>query len=247
MVETHKIIAIYGNSGSYKTVTAVNLAKAIAENNKDASVAIVGLDHTKPLIPLLFPESKSDVSLGKLLSSEGLDQDGILKQCEVYENICIFGYNSYENCQSHAFPTDARIDDFIMQMRHLFNYTIIDCTSDVTYKMTAKSLICSDNVIYLISCDINGLLFHQSQESILIGEQYGYNNYLRYLTISERFLHDEEAVKNSVSGVSRLIPYSDSIPELWNEGKAFANVSDNKYNDIIEDIADTLTEVEYDE
>lgn len=243
MSETHKIIAVYGNSGSFKTATSVNLAKTIEKRDSGASVAIVGLDHTKPLIPLLFPETKTNTSLGKLLSCECLDQEAILSQVNMRGNIGVLGYNAGENFQSCAPPTDDRLDDFFMQMRHLVNYTIVDCTSDVKHKSTAKSLINADYVLYLISCDINGLAFYQSQESILLGEQYGYGSYLRYLTIGGKFIQDEDAMINAVTQVQGIIPYCEIIPELWNQGEAFKSVPDGKYSKALNEIADILTEV----
>lgn len=242
MTDTHKIIAVYGNTGSFKTSTSVNLAKALSKASGGANVAVVGLDHTKPLIPLLFPETKMSVSFGKLLSAESLDQDAILSQTHMNEYFGVLGYNSGENINSYAFPTDGRIDDFLMQMRHLMNYTIIDCTSDVTYKLTAKTLINADEVIYLISCDINGLVFYQSQEPILLSEQYGYNRFSRYLTITGKFIQDEATMQNAVTQVNGIIPYSESLSELWNQNKSFVPLSDVKYNKAINDIAVKVTE-----
>ena len=241
--DNHKIIAVFGNSGSFKTATSINLAKAISKKDSNAKIAVIGLDHTKPLIPLIFPDSASNLnlSLGKLLSGEIIDPDAVFSQmniCDRFSNIGILGYNSGENIQSYAFPTSERVDDFLMQMRHLVNYTIIDCTSELSYRLTAKSLINADNVLYLISCDINGLVFHQSQEPILLGEQYGYNNYLKCLTISGRFAQDENAMQNALVQVDGIIPYSENLAELWNQGKGLSVISDVNYNNVIEAIAD---------
>jgi len=64
----HKIIAVYGNSGSYKTTTALSLARYMAA--KGTNIILVGADTTKPLLPIasspvlwarLFPLSISIV------------------------------------------------------------------------------------------------------------------------------------------------------------------------------------------
>jgi len=238
MTDNHKIIAVFGNQGSFKTTTSVNLAKAISKKDSNAKIAIIGLDHMKPLVPLLFPDNKSYTSLGKLLSSVKIDQDVIHSHMNVFGNIGIIGYNSGENIHSYSFPTKERIDDFLMQMRHLVNYTIIDCTSELSYMLTANSLINADNVLYLISCDINGLVFHQSQESILFSEQYSYNNYLRCLTIGGRFVQDEVAMQNALVQVDGIIPYSAALSELWNQGKGLSPLADTNYNNVINAIAD---------
>ena len=48
----HKIIAVYGNSGSYKTTTALSLARYMAA--KGTNIILVGADTTKPLLPVLW-------------------------------------------------------------------------------------------------------------------------------------------------------------------------------------------------
>lgn len=69
----HKIIAVYGNSGSYKTTTALSLARYMAA--KGTNIILVGADTTKPLLPIAAPlESKFAGSLGKALSSVDFDQ-----------------------------------------------------------------------------------------------------------------------------------------------------------------------------
>ncbi|MCL1866571.1 MAG: hypothetical protein FWF82_04105 [Oscillospiraceae bacterium] len=236
--DSHKVIAVFGNSGSFKTATSVNLAMNIAKRDKNLDVAIVGVDAWKPLIPLLFPDSKTENSLGKVLSSERIDSDAIYSQTVTHGNIGVLGYNSGENVQSYAIPTAEKIDDFIMQMRHLFNYTIIDCTSLTSYRLTSKSLISAENVLYLISCDVNGLVYHQSQESILLAEQYRYNDYLRCISVTGKFVQDESTMENALVRVDGIIPYCESIPEMWNQGKALNAVSDGNYSRTIGAIAD---------
>jgi cellulose biosynthesis protein BcsQ len=236
----NKIIAVYGSSGSFKTATSVNLAKAIAKRGKNLKIAVVGVDNTKPIIPILFPDSNHELSLGKLLSCEKIDEKAIYKQMNMHDNIGYLGYNSGENLMSYAFPTGEKVDEFLMQMRHLFNYTIIDCTSVNSYRLTTKSLIGADNVLYLISCDVNGLAFFQSQESILLAEQYGYNDYLRCVTINGKFSHDVDAMKNALVRVDGIIPYCDKIPQMWNEGKALGAVPDGDYSRTLVAIADEV-------
>jgi len=237
----HKIIAVYGNSGSYKTTTAVNLAKAISKEPGNAKIAVVSLDHTKPLIPLLFPEAKADTSLGRLLSCECLDQNAIQKEMNMYGNIGFIGYNSAENIRCYTYPTGDRLDEFFSHMRHLVNYTIVDCGTDVFTTFTSKALVAADEVLYMLTCDVNGLEFFQSQESILLNDHYGYNNYLRFLTITGRFIHDEEAMRNAIRDIETVIPFCEGIPLSWNQGKALSPVTDGAYNEAMKSIAEYLT------
>jgi cellulose biosynthesis protein BcsQ len=203
----------------------------------------VSFDHTKPLVPILFPDVKTEASIGRLLSCENIDSEVIFKNMTDHERVGYLGYGKCENIQSYAYPTGEKVDDFLMQMRHLFNYTIIDCTADISFRMTAKSLIAADNVLHLITCDVNGLSFFKSQESILLAEQYKYNNYLRFLTINGKFVHDKSAMESALVWVDGVIPYCENIPEMWNQGKALCINSDGNYGGMISAIADEIMEV----
>jgi hypothetical protein len=109
---------------------------------------------------------------------------------------------------------------------------------------TSKALITADDVLYLISCDINGLEFFKSQEPILLNEQYGYKDYIRLLTITGRFVHDEVTMKNAIGEIQGVIPYCDNIAEQWNQGNGLHRMNDAKYIKVINDIADAVMEVE---
>jgi len=230
MTDNHKIIAVFGNSGSFKTSTSVNLAKTIAKRDKNLKVAMVGLDSSKPLIPMLFPNSNTEVSLGRLLSSERINQEAIHREMMSHNEIGYLGYNAGENAQTYAFPTPEKMDDFLMQMRHLFDYTIIDCTSSTSYRPTSKSLIGADVVLYLISCDVDGLAFCQSQEPILLNAHYKYHNYVRCLSVSGKFVQDVDTMQNALVRIDGVIPYCESVPRMWNEGKALDSITDSNYS-----------------
>ena len=95
-------------------------------------------------------------------------------------------------------------------------------------------------MLYLISCDIDGLSFFKSQESILLAEHYKYDNYLRFLTISGRFVHDETAMQNALVRVDGVIPYCGDVPEMWNQGRASDPLPDSDYSRMLNAIADEL-------
>jgi hypothetical protein len=225
----------------------VSIAKTITQKDKTADIAIIGLDSTKPLIPILFPSARDNgesVSLGRVLSAENLDQETIIANVQICDKIGVIAYNSGENHNSYAFPIDSRIDDFITQMRHLVNYTIIDCNSNlVEDKMTAKSLIAADEVIYLLSCDINGQNFYHSQEPILLSEQYGYENYRRFLTLTGKFAEDIDGMRDAISNIEGVIPYSGKLTAQLNNGEFLKPLTDSWYNSAIKKIAKSIMEV----
>lgn len=245
MSEEHKIIAVYGNGGSYKTTTAIQLALALHSLDNSADIVVVGLDSTKPILPVVFPNSGSNikVSLGKLMAEPTFDQDTITANIHYPERIGFLGYNIRENINTYAKPIDSRMDDFFMQMRHLVNYTVVDCTSDVINdKFTAKAVINADIVVELLSNDINGLVFDGSQEGILQSEQYGYHGFIRCLTESNRARQDKAATLNAIDRISFTIPCSNHIAEQMLQGRLTERCDDGAYTKVITQLAKAVTE-----
>lgn len=243
----HNIIAIYGNSGSYKTTTALSLARYIA--SKGSNVIIVGADMTKPLLPIAAPfESKFTGSLGKALSSVDFDRDTILKNVYMAtDRIGILSYNIRENANTYAVVSQDRIDELYIQLRQQQNTDIIvDCTSDVTQsKLTAKAIIKANHVIELITCDTNGLVFDGSQESILQSEQYSYRNFIRLISLSNSFKQDEAAMTNALGRISGKIPYSTKVAEYFNQGTLLTKpVDDHVYATTIKSLAEIVMKEE---
>ena len=109
----NSIIAVYGSPGSYKTTTALSLARCIA--SKGSNVVIVGTSTIKPLLPIAVPfESKFSGSLGKALSAVDFDRDVILKNIFMAtDKIGILSYNIRENSNSYAVVSPDRMDDLL--------------------------------------------------------------------------------------------------------------------------------------
>lgn len=205
----NSIIAVYGSPGSYKTTTALSLARCIA--SKGNNVVIVGTSTIKPLLPIAVPfESKFGGSLGKALSAVDFDRDVILKNIFMAtDKIGILSYNIRENSNSYAVVSPDRMDDLFIQLRQQMGAQIIvDCTSDiVNSKLTAKAVINATHVVELLTCDTNGLVFDGSQEPILQSEQYNYRDFIRLMSLNSTIKQDEAAMKNALGRISGTIPY----------------------------------------
>ncbi len=237
---SNKIIAMYGNSGSYKTATALALAHYIASKGND--VIVVGTDTTKPLLPIAAPfETKFGGSLGKALSSVDFDADTIRRNLYMAtDHIGVLSYNIRENANSYAVVSPERIDILYMQLRQqLGAQIIVDCTSDVAQsKLTAKAIINADHTVELLTCDTNGLVFDGSQEPILQSEQYNYRSFIRLMSLSNAFKQDEAAVKNALGRISGTIPYCPKAAEYLNQGTLLTKgVDDRAYRAVIKSLA----------
>ncbi len=236
----HKIIAVYGNS--YKTTTAINLAELITRRYPKAAVAFVSIDDMQPALPLIFPKISSDNSFGKLMSqAEDMDGNTILAMGQpAKSNLAVYGYNTGENINSYAKPIDTKIDDLYMYMRSIFDFTVIDCTKDVMgNKYTAKALINADVTVNLVSCDIYGLVFFDSQKPILEHSQYHYERFINCLTLNGAFEQDTMDMSDLLSA-KYVIPYSKKVAETINMGLAFEKVPDKNYRSVLSKIIDEI-------
>ncbi len=242
------MIAVYGNSGSYKTTTSISLARAISTKDKSANVIIVGADSTKPLLPIIAPfETQFKGSIGKTLSVVDFSEDAIFKNIFMAtDRIGVLSYNIRENANTYALVSQNRIDDMYVQLRRLANYIIIDCTSDVSHDvLTAKAIINAEEKIELLTCDLNGLVFDGSQEPILQSEQYSLHNVIRLLSLDSRIKQDEAAMTNALGRISGKIPYSAKAAEYLNQGVLLSKgVDDSAYNRAINAIATLLMKEE---
>lgn len=235
----NKIIAVYGNS--YKTTTAINLAELLRRYT-DTEIAVVSADSRQPFIPIALPQSTDKSSLGELMGKvEDIDENGLLfNAITAKPNIAVYGYNRGENINSYAAPTDSKIDDMYMLMRNIFNYTIVDCTSDIMKnKYTAKALINADYVLNLISCDLFGLTFFESQKSIFQHAQYKYEKFINCLTLGGAFEQDTLEMSHILQA-NHIIPYSKKAAENINRGLAFGEIPDKKYRLAIRQIAEEI-------
>ena len=243
-----KIITVYGSAGSYKTTTALALAHQISKTNGNANVVVVGIDTTKPLLPMAAPhEKKFTGSLGKCLSAVSFEQDVLFRNiCMLTNRVGVLSYNIRENANTYALVSPDRIDDVYTTLRHSCDFTIIDCTSDVVAsKLASKAIIHSDRTLELLTCDVGGLVFDGSQEPVLQSEQYQYKDFIRLLALDKRFKQDEAAMTAAMGRISGSIPYSTKAAEYFNQGRILLDGTDDSiYNHAIKSLAKLLTEEE---
>ena len=241
-----KIIAVYGSSGSYKTTTAIALAHYISKTDPGANIILVGTDTTKPILPLIAPnEKKFKGSIGYCLSAVSFEQDILFKNMYIAtDKIGVLGYNIRENANTYPIVSSDRIDDMYTVLRQSADYTIVDCTSDITSaRLTSQAIIKADNTIELITADLNGVVFNSSQESVLQSEQYRYRSFIRLVSLDNRFSQDVNAVKAALGAISGEMPCCTKAAEAFNQGTLITNgVSDRTYNNVLKSIYKLIEE-----
>lgn len=243
----HKIISVYGNS--YVTTTAINLAARISERNKELKVILVSIDHTTPVMPIVFPHIDNAPSLGALMSSpDDMSDELLYRHLQINsDNVCVLGYAKGENVYSYAAPADYKMDDLFIYLRNIADITIVDCMSNIAaHKFSAKSIINADKVVNLVSADIYGASFYESQKLLLQGAQYGFHTkFMRCLTVGNAFINDTEKFSRLINdNVECITPYSKKAVDVINTGAALSHVDDKKYNATLDTIIENILKEE---
>ena len=210
-----QILAVWGSSGSGKTVTAIKLAKEIAERKKN--VLLLLCDDICPALPTIF-KSKSpvDVSIGEVLTAPNITQEVILKNCVSFDKnpyISLLGYKAGENPFSYAEFKKDRAVDLLVLLRHIVDYVVIDCSSILTESIISiVALEIADEVLRLGSCDLKSISYFMSVLPLISDTKFNADKHIRML-YNVRPLQNGEEYKNDFSGVSYTLPYVQAIEE----------------------------------
>lgn len=172
-MEQHgNMLAIAGSPGSGKTSLGVKLAAEIAGKRKN--VVLVCSDPFVPSIPFLLPmDTEQEVSLGALLTAPALTQEKILQACVPVpdrEYLSLLGYKMGENLMSYPKVTRERAVEFLVCLRHLADYVILDCTS--VFEADVFSILAmemADRVLRLGTADLRGISYYRSHAGMLEG------------------------------------------------------------------------------
>ena len=171
-MEHGNMLAIVGSPGSGKTTLAVKLAAEIAKKKKN--VIVVCSDPFVPSVPFLLPmDTEQEVSLGALLTAPSLTQNKILEACvpvPANEYISLLGYRMGENLMSYPKVTRERAVEFLVCLRHLADYVILDCTS--VFEADVFSILAmemADRVLRVGTSNLRGISYFKSHAGMLEG------------------------------------------------------------------------------
>lgn len=213
-MEHGNMLAIVGSPGSGKTTLAVKLAAEIAKKKKN--VIVVCSDPFVPSVPFLLPmDTEQEVSLGALLTAPSLTQNKILEACvpvPANEYISLLGYRMGENLMSYPKVTRERAVEFLVCLRHLADYVILDCTS--VFEADVFSILAmemADRVLRVGTSNLRGISYFKSHAGMLEGRA----DNGKYISAIGNFKTGQEweAAAGQYGGVGFVFPY---VAELEN-------------------------------
>ncbi len=220
-MEQHgNMLAIAGSPGSGKTALAVKLAAEIAGKRKN--VILVCSDPFVPSVPFLLPmDTEQEVSLGALLTAPVLTQEKILRACVPVpdnEYASLLGYKLGENLMSYPKVTRERAVEFLICLRHLADYVILDCTS--VFEADVFSILAmemADRVLRMGTSNLRGISYYRSHADMLEGRA-GTGKYLGAIG-NYRTGQEWEAAVGQYGGAAFIFPYVAELEKQYDEAR----------------------------
>ena len=244
--QDNQVLAVWGSPSSGKTIMSVKLARYIASQKKN--VILVLADMSAPPLPYVCPPSdlESELSLGNILGAAHVDgnlvkQNAILHKKNEY--LTMFAMLKGENAFSYAPYTETQVREFIHALRQLADYIIIDCTSNITNDvLSAVSLIESDAVLRLVSCDLKSISYLNSQLPLLLDNKFNANKQYKAASNVSSFQADDE-IEQIVGGVNFKIPHSDEVYKQFLAGNLFGGLTEKDSKDFRKAVSKIANEV----
>ena len=221
MSGNNRILAVWGSPGAGKTTAAVKLAMELAAHKKNT--IILQCDFMAPAPQTLLPGTSTDgKSLGELMSLPSISQEAILKRCIPFGKnpyVSLLGYKSGDNAFSYAKYAKERAVDLITLLRHVGDYTIIDCSSAFAFDvLSAVALENADAVLRFGTCDLKSFSYFVSSQPLLADGRYAQDRHIKVLSIVKPG-QDSGEYHNIFGSVTYTLPFVPELEEQFNEGR----------------------------
>ena len=244
--QDNQVLAVWGSPSSGKTIMSVKLARYIASQKKN--VILVLADMSAPPLPYVCPSSdlESETSLGNILGAAHVDENLVKQNAILHkknEYLTMFAMLKGENAFSYAPYTETQARELIHTLRQLADYIIMDCTSNITNDvLSAVSLIESDAVLRLVSCDLKSISYLNSQLPLLLDNKFNANKQYKAASNVSSFQADDE-IEQIVGGVNFKIPHSDEVYKQFLAGNLFSGLTEKDSKDFRKAVSKIANEV----
>lgn len=244
-MRNNQILAVWGSPASGKTVTSVKLARELSQRRKNT--ILLFCDPFVPMIPVILPQlSTEEKSLGKLLSDSELTQNKILSNCLILKKnlyLGLLGYKMGDNVFTYADYTKDKAVDLLIQLRHIADFVILDCTSYISAdSLSAIALEYADVVLRLSSCNLKGVSYFSSQLPILADGKFHADNHIKVLS-NIKPCEPRNEIRECYKGVAYEIPNVLEIEQQYITGGLFDGLVSKEGRKYEESIRVILKEV----
>lgn len=165
------ILAVWGSPGSGKTVTAVKIAKQLADRKKN--VVLLLCDMTAPMLPCICPPSEleGEHSLGSILAAAHVTEPLIkhnLVTLKKHKHLTILGMKKGENEYTYPPYEQLQAQELMDGLRETAPFVVADCGSYIANDiLSAVALMEADSVLRLANADLKSVSYLSSQLPLL--------------------------------------------------------------------------------
>lgn len=242
---SHKIIALWGSAGSGKTLTSVKLATELAMRKKN--VVLVFADRMYSSLTEVIPLEKGEKkSLGEILSAPMMTQENIISKCVTVKNnnyISMLGYMPGENIFHYADYTRERAVEFLVLLRHMVDFVIVDCsTTFVSDTLSTVALEMADTVFRFGSATSKSVSYFDANLPILASTKFRSERHIKVLA-NIKPMHPKTEVIELFGGVHFEINENPELEEQVISGELLKPLKSSKskaFNRVISGMADLV-------
>lgn len=226
--ESGGILAVWGSPGSGKTVTAVKLAKALAD--KKRNVALVLCDMTAPMLPCICPstELECERSLGSILAAAKITENLIKHNMVTLKRsgyMTILGMQKGENEYTYPPYTEKQVIELLDGLREIAPYVVIDCGSYIANDiLSAVTLMEADSVLRLANCDLKSVSYLSSQLPLLGDAKWDADKQYK-VAANVRPRQAADHIGKVLGSVAFQLPYSAELEEQYLAGNLLADLT----------------------
>jgi MinD-like ATPase involved in chromosome partitioning or flagellar assembly len=217
----NKVIAVWGNAGSGKSVISGMLARYFAEDGK--KVIIMSFDLTTPMMPIWMPQDRieQNESLGVALTKRKITIESFAKRVQLYKPYPNIGFLAYvqEDCFMNYHLDYYKVIESIKVVRELCDVLILDCVPYSSDFSLAASLEMCDISLCVLTPDLKGVSFYKSSKKLFIAEKFKRCKRYKILNKAKDFDATKE-IGNAVKGVDYIYPYIADIEHGFFSGDA---------------------------
>ena len=222
------ILAVWGSPGSGKSITAVKLAKALADRKKN--VVLLLCDMTAPMLPCVCPASELDCeqSLGGILAVPHISDALIKNHCVTHKrmsHLTLLGMKKGENEYTYPPYTEKQATELLDGLRALAPYVVVDCGSYIANDiLSAVALMESDSVLRLANCDLKSVSYFSSQLPLLKDTRWDADKQYKVAS-NVKPQQAAEHIGKVLGSVAFKLPYSQELEEQYLAGTLLSDLT----------------------
>ncbi|MFT4104827.1 MAG: ParA family protein [Lacrimispora sp.] len=222
------MLAVWGSPGSGKTVTAVKLAKYLAD--KKHNVVLLLCDMTAPMMPCICPPSElqSEHSLGSILAAAHVSELLIkhnLVTLKRHSHLTLLGMKKGENEYSYPPYSEVQAKELLYGLREVAPFIVVDCGSYIANDiLSAVALLEADNVLRLANADLKSVSYLSSQLPLLRDSKWDADKQYK-VAANVKPQQAGEQVGQALGSVSFTVPHSFELEEQYLAGNLLADLS----------------------